>query len=396
MSYNFDQIIDRRNTNSLSADGFRSYLLHATSRRYERPDNDFIRMWVADMDFAVADEILDAVRARLDQKILGYTQWYDDTYYDALSSWSERHYGWRFPKEQLCFSPGIVPALYTLAGLICRPQEKVLIFTPSYAPFAGAARSNELELVFSPLQRGKDGFTIDFDDFATKAADPAVKLCIFCNPHNPTGRVWTKDELSRVAKICHENDVYLISDEIHCDLLRTGLSHTPLAACAPEPTRVVTCTAPSKTFNIAGLQFSNIVIPDEALRRRWNEVRDAELNPLSLAAATAAYQKGEPWLTELRAYLDGNFAMMDAVLKRELPDATFSIPQATYLGWVDVGAYVGPEDNLAAIGADAGVVLQGGDGGFVHNAQTSMRLNLACPRALAEEGLKRVCHALKR
>lgn len=396
MSYNFDQIIDRCNTNSLSADGFRSYLLRATGAQYERADKDFIRMWVADMDFAVADEILDAVRERLDRKILGYTQSYDSSYYDALASWSERHYRWRFPKEQLCFSPGIVPALYTLAGLICQPQDKVLIFTPSYGPFAGAARFNHLQLVFSPLVREDDGFVIDFDDFAEKAADSSVKLCIFCNPHNPTGRVWTKDELRRVAAICHEYGVYLISDEIHCDLLRTGLTHTPLAACAPDPARIVTCTAPSKTFNIAGLQFSNIIIPDEDLRSRWNEVQESELNPLSLAAATAAYQKGEAWLTELRAYLDGNFAMMDALLKRELRAAKFSIPQATYLGWVDVGAYVTPTDNLAAIGAQAGVVLQGGDSGFVANAETSMRLNLACPRAVAEEGLMRVCHALNR
>lgn len=395
MQYNFDQIVDRRHTNSLSADGFRDFLFSNTGRRFDRPDEDFIRMWVADMDFAVPDVILDAVRARLDRQILGYTLMYDTAYYDALTAWGETYYGWSFPREQLCISPGIVPALYDLTGLLCGPGDKVLIFTPSYGPFAGAARRHQLELVCSALVRTPDGFVIDFDDFARKAADPAVKLCIFCNPHNPTGRVWTREELTRVGTICLENGVFLISDEIHCDLLRTGLRHTPLAACFPESDQIVTCTAPSKTFNIAGLMFSNIVIPDRALRARWHVGREAEVNPLSLAAAEAAYAGAGEWLRQLRAYLDGNFAMMERMLSESLPKARFSIPQATYLAWVDVGAYVGPDENLTARFAEAGVVLEGGDRTFVGSAETSIRLNLACPRAVAEEGLRRICRALR-
>lgn len=395
MQYNFDQIIDRRRTNSLSADGFRDFLFSNTGRRFDRPDGDFIRMWVADMDFAVPDVILDAVRARLDRQILGYTLMYDSAYYDALTAWSEKHYGWRFAREQLCISPGIVPALYDLTGLLCAPGDKVLILTPSYGPFGGAARRHHLQLVCSALVRTPDGFVIDFDDFARKAADPAVKLCIFCNPHNPTGRVWTREELTRVGEICLENGVYLISDEIHCDLLRTGLRHTPLATCFPESDRIVTCTAPSKTFNIAGLMFSNIVIPDRALRKRWHAGREDEVNPLSLAAAEAAYTGAGEWLTQLRAYLDGNFAMMEQMLAESLPEARFSVPQATYLAWVDVGAYTRPGENLTARFADAGVVLEGGDKTFVGNAETSIRLNLACPRAVAEEGLRRICRALR-
>lgn len=395
MQYNFDQIIDRRRTNSLSADGFRDFLFSNTGRRFDRPDEDFIRMWVADMDFAVPDVILDAVRARLDRQILGYTLMYDTAYYDALTAWSERYYGWSFPREQLCISPGIVPALYDLTGLLCAPGDKVLILTPSYGPFGGAARRHKLELVCSALVRTEEGFVIDFDDFARKAADPAVKLCIFCNPHNPTGRVWTREELTRVGEICLENGVYLISDEIHCDLLRTGLRHTPLAACFPGSERIVTCTAPSKTFNIAGLMFSNIVIPDRALRARWHVGREAEVNPLSLAAVEAAYTGAGEWLTQLRAYLDGNFAMMQRQLSASLPAARFSVPQATYLAWVDVGAYIEPGENLTARFAEAGVVLEGGDRTFVGNAEASIRLNLACPRALAEEGLRRICRALR-
>ena len=328
MQYDFDQIIERRRSNSLSADGFRDFLFSNTGRRYDREDEDFIRMWVADMDFAVPDVILDAVRARLDRQILGYTLMYDSAYIDALTTWSETHYGWRFAREQLCISPGIVPALYDLTGLICRPGEKVLILTPSYGPFAGAVRHHGLELICSELVRTQDGFVIDFDDFARKAADPAVTLCIFCNPHNPTGRVWTREELTRVGELCLENGVYLISDEIHCDLLRSELRHTPLASCFPGCGRIVTCTAPSKTFNIAGLMFSNIIIPDAELRKRWSAGRESEVNPLSLAAAEAAYRSGWEWLTQLRAYLDGNFAMMRDMLAKELPKARFSVPSA--------------------------------------------------------------------
>lgn len=395
MRYNFDQIIDRRHTNSLSIDGFHDFLFSTTGRSFDRPDGDFIRMWVADMDFAVPDVILDAVHARLDRQILGYTLMYDTAYYDALSAWSQKHYGWYFAREQLCISPGIVAALFDLTGLICGPGDKVLIFTPSYGPFARAARHHGLELVCSGLVRTQGGFIIDFDDFAHKAADPAVKLCIFCNPHNPTGRVWTREELTRVGEICLNNNVYLISDEIHCDLLRVGLHHTPMAACFPGCDRIITCTAPSKTFNIAGLMFSNIIIPDAKLRARWRRGREDEVNPLSLAAAEAAYRCGEEWLMQLRAYLDGNFALMQQMFAQQLPEARFSVPEATYLAWADVGAYTAPGENLTARFAEAGVVLESGNKTFVGSAESSIRLNLACPRAVAGEGLVRICRALR-
>lgn len=395
MQYNFDQIIDRSHTNSLNADGAGAYLRSATGQSFPYADEDFIRMWVADMDFATPDVVLDAVRARLDRQILGYTHLYDSTYFDAFSGWCARRYDWRFAREQLCMSPGIVPALNILTGLICKSGDRVLILTPSYGPFAGAARKHGLELVFSPLVRTNTGFVIDFDDFARKAADPAVKLCIFCNPHNPTGRVWSRDELMRVGELCLANGVFLISDEIHCDLLRSGLRHTPMAACFPGETQIVTCMAPSKTFNLAGLLFSNIIIPDEALRKRFLDACPQEINPLSLAAAEAAYRAGEPWLTQLQSYLDGNFAMMQQIFAEQLPLARFTVPQATYLAWADVSAYTDPSVNLTALFAAAGVVLQGGNQSFVANASGCIRLNLACPRAVAREGLLRICRALR-
>ena len=266
MSWNFDRIIDRRNTQCLSIEACRG--------RMDIPysDEEIVRMWVADMDFAAPDCVLQALHARVDHGIFGYTEMFGDALPHAFAAWCERMYGWRFPQEQLCTSHGIVPALFDLIRLRCKPGEKALFFTPSYGPFRRAAVDTGHEYVCSDLIRGEDGvFRIDFDDFAAKAADPAVTVCILCNPHNPTGRIWTDDELRRIGEICLENGLLILSDEIHCDLLRSGRTHTPLAKLFPDSERIVTCMAPSKTFNIAGLQFSTIVIPDPELRAAWKK-----------------------------------------------------------------------------------------------------------------------------
>ena len=256
------------------------------------------------------------------------------------------------------------------------------IMTPTYEPFWGAAQFNHLACVCSDLLE-KDGYyTIDFDDFERKAADPAVKVCLFCNPHNPSGRVWSQDELRRVGDICLRNGLWLISDEIHCDLLRTGLRHTPLASLFPDSGHIITCMAPSKTFNIAGLHFSNIIIPDEALRKKWMINHDGNENPLSMAAALAAYRDGYDWMMALRGYLDGNLVYLKEFLSENLPKAVYRVPEATYLAWVDLGAYVAPGTDLVKFFASkAGVLLEAGDS-FIRNAGTFVRLNIACPRSM--------------
>ena len=390
MSWNFDRIIDRRNTQCLSIEACRG--------RMDIPysDEEIVRMWVADMDFAAPDCVLQALHARVDHGIFGYTEMFGDALPHAFAAWCERMYGWRFPQEQLCTSHGNVPALFDLIRLRCKPGEKALFFTPSYGPFRRAAVDTGHEYVCSDLIRGEDGvFRIDFDDFAAKAADPAVTVCILCNPHNPTGRIWTDDELRRIGEICLENGLLILSDEIHCDLLRSGRTHTPLAKLFPDSERIVTCMAPSKTFNIAGLQFSTIVIPDPELRAAWKKTHTEGENPFSLTAAQAAYSDGGyAWLMALREYIDGNFAFTADYFAAHAPKVRFQIPESTYLAWVDVSAYTGPQTELRRLFAErAGVIVNDGSM-FVRNAEGFLRLNLACPRAIVEKGLSRICRVL--
>ena len=312
--YNFDEIIDRQNTNALKTDGFRGYIFHAGPEKvFPYKDDEFIHMWVADMDLAVAPEIVDAMRQRLDRRIFGYTGVYTHDYYNSFSKWCKDHYDWSFPEEELCFRPGIIPALYQFAETLCTKDEKVLMNTPAYGYFLHAAEYAGVEALLSPLKKNADGtFEMDFEDFEKKCADPACKLVFWCNPQNPTGRMWTEEELRRVAEIVEKYNLWIISDEIHCDLIRCGKKHIPMAKIMTDYPKLITCMAPSKTFNIAGLAFSNIIIRDPALRARFQE-RDklfGMVNPLSLTAAKAAYDKGGAWLEELKQYLDGNFAFV--------------------------------------------------------------------------------------
>lgn len=379
-SYNFDEIIDRTGTNAMNTDGFRQYIFNATSEMtFPFKDEEMIRMWIADMDFATPPEILDAVKQRLDRRIMGYSQIFDPAYYEAVANWMKRYYNWSFPKEHLETSNGIIPALYELVEYICQPDEKVLILTPSYGFFKSAADHNRLELVCSDMINEQGQYTIDFKDFEAKARDEKVRVCIFCNPHNPSGRIWSTEELELVGEICLSNDVWIISDEIHCDLLRTGKTHTPLAKLFPATDRIITCMSPSKTFNMAGLMFSNVIIPNKGLRDIWQARHYGFKNPLSIAATQAAYEHGDAWLRQLKLYLDGNFAYVDEYVKQHLPLAVFHIPDATYLAWIDITPYAPKDVSLPLFFAEqAGVLLEDG-GMFVANGEGYIRLNLACP-----------------
>ena len=394
MKYNFDEIIDRRRTNSLNCEGFRQYMFSSEPGiKLPYPDEEMIRMWVADMDFATPPEIVKAIEERLTKKIFGYTKVFDPEYYEIFSAWSNKNYDWSFPKEQLFSSPGVIPALYELVEFICHPGDKVLILTPSYAYFKYATEHNHLELVCSDLIYTNGDFEMDFADLEEKAGDEKVKLCIFCNPHNPTGRIWTEEELRRFGKICLDNDLWIVSDEIHCDLLRSGKNHLPLAKFFPESEKIVTCMAPSKTFNMAGLHFSNIIIPSAELREIWNKRHLSFDNPLSIAAAKGAYSSCEEWLRQLRVYLDDNFSFVKSFLETKMPKTRFRIPEATYLAWIDVSAYLPEEKNLPRYFAqEAGVLLEGSDM-FVQNGDGFIRLNLAIPRSLLKEGLERIAKA---
>ncbi len=395
MKYDFDKIINRQHTNAMSVSGYRDYLF-ANNPNIDLPfaDDEFISMWIADMEFAVAPEILDAIKRRLDQQILGYSQIFENDYAQAFLNWTQSRYDWSFDSNHLVNSHGIVPALFELIKLLCKSDEKVLIMTPSYGFFKHAADGNNIELVASDLLCEAGYYTMDFSDLEQKAKDKKVTLCLFCNPHNPTGRVWDEQELKQFAHICLNNNITIVSDEIHCDLLRKGQTFTPLAKLFPTE-NIITCMAPSKTFNLAGLMFANLIIPDDALRQKWLDNNFPIINPLSLAGAQAAYSEGQNWLNALIDYLDDNFKILDQFLRENLPDAIYQKSESTYLAWVNLSAYFDNDNNLTEFFAQkAAVLLEGGDM-FVANADGYIRLNLACPRSRLKDGLKRIANVIK-
>ena len=398
MRYDFDEIIDRRNTNSENVEGFRSYMFSdEPDIELPVPDDELIRMWVADMEFAVAPEICESLQERIGKRIFGYTSVFDSRYYDAFSGWCRKRYGWDFPKEELVFSPGVIPALYELVELLTEPDEKVLFMAPSYGFFKHACRYSGRQFVCSDLINDGGHFRVDLDDFAAKAADPAVKLVIWCNPHNPTGRVWTESEAREVAGIIEKNGLWVISDEIHCDLTRKGQQHIPMGKIMPDYSRLVTCMAASKTFNLAGMLFSNIIIRDAGLRRKFvraNKLGES-VNPLSLAAYQAAYEKGGEWLDQLQDYLDANFEFAVEYIRENIPGAVCEASQATYLLWVDMnGCGIDTSELSKFFAKSAGLLVESGNRLFVSNAAGFVRVNLAMPRALAVEGLERMAAAV--
>ncbi len=399
--YHFDEIIDRQGTNALNTDGFRGYIFHAgPEKQFPYKDEEFVRMWVADMEFSVAPEILEALHERVDRRIFGYTTMSDDSYFQAFQNWCRTQYGWEPEKNELCITTGIVPSLYQLIEILCAPDEKVLFTTPSYGPFLQAAQYSNAGALTSPLRKDSDSrFHVDFEQFESQCADPKCKAVIWCNPHNPTGRVWTTDELQRVAAIVQKYNLWIISDEIHCDLTRKTSRFTPMAMILPEYPKLITCMAPTKTFNLAGLAFSNTLIRDRETRERFR-ARDKSfglINPLSLTAARCAYEKGGRWHNELRDYLDENFSFVKQFIDEQIPGAVMNISEATYLAWVDLNRVLPDVEDLPDFFAnEAGVLLEGGDRLFVENAKGFIRLNLAMPRSIIQTGLERMRDAIQK
>tara|TARA_B100002049_G_scaffold220894_1_gene189719 strand:- start:182 stop:1372 length:1191 start_codon:yes stop_codon:yes gene_type:complete len=392
MQYDFDQHIDRSNTNALAEEGFNEYLFGETN--ISAQSQVLLPLWVADMQFATALPIIEAMQDRLTHPIFGYTANFNDRLYDSFNQWASRRYGWSIEREQMQVSLGVIPALYSLVDLFCRDGGKVLTLTPAYGFFLKAAQHHGRDLITSPLIRRDGRMVIDFDDFTRKAADPKVRLFFLCHPHNPTGRRWTDSELRQLVEICTAHDICVVSDEIHCDLLRSGLTHTPLAKLFPDHRNIVTCMAPSKTFNLAGLMTAIVVITDPFVRAAWRERHFPFANPLGLAAATAAYGHGEEWLEQLLPYLDSNFATLQEMLAERLPSAHFDIPEASYLAWVDLSAYFEADMNLTRYFLKhAGVIAEGGEM-FVDNAKGMLRLNVACPKDRLVAAISRISDAV--
>lgn len=378
MKYDFDKTIDRRATNSYKWDS--------------APDG-VLPMWVADMDFRTAPAIIDALQKRVAHGIFGYTR-VPDAYYDAVTSWFSRRHGWDIDREWIIYTSGVVPAVSAVIKALTVPGDKVIVQTPVYNCFFSSIRNNGCEIVSNPLRRTADTYEMDFDALERCAADPRAKVMLLCNPHNPAGRVWTPDELTRLGNICLRNGVTVVADEIHCELVCQGFKYTPFASLSDAFLhRSVTCVSPSKAFNIAGLQIANIVAFDNDLRSRIdkainiNEVCD--VNPFGVAATIAAYNEGEEWLNQLVDYLHGNYEAMAEFCRRELPEFPITRLEGTYLVWMDCSSLGMPSDALEhALLDDARLWL---NAGTMYGAEGEgyMRWNIACPRSVMLDGLNR-------
>lgn len=384
---NFDKIIQRRNTNCIKYD-------FAPERGYPEGIQPF---WVADMDFQVPAQVIDELVRRSAHGIFGYTAPKQD-YYDTLSSWFQRHHGWQVSGDEVVITPGVVFALSAAIRAFTSPGDGIIIQQPVYYPFAQVIRENDRRLVNNPLLYRDGSYHIDFEDFERKAAEENVKLFILCSPHNPVGRVWHREELLRLAEICLAHDVMIVSDEIHHEFIRPAFKHTVLASLSEEIAQhTITCTAPSKTFNLAGLQVSNIFIKSTALRRRFrqavNAVGYSQPNTLGMFACQAAYTYGEPWLEQLKSYLEANYQRTKEFLQRELPQVYLVEAEGTYLIWLDFRAYNLTDEQLddiiinkANLWLDSGHIFGEGGSGF-------QRINIACPWATLEKGLKSLANA---
>lgn len=350
-------------------------------------------MWVADMDFEVAPAIRQAVERRAAHPVYGYT-FTDDSYYDAVINWFDRRHQWHIDRSWILHTPGVVAAMSCAIKALTLPGQQVVILTPVYNCFFSSIRNNGCEIVSNPLRRTADTYEMDFDALERCAADPRAKVMLLCNPHNPAGRVWTPDELTRLGNICLRNGVTVVSDEIHCELVYQGFKYTPFASLSDAFLhRSVTCVSPSKAFNIAGLQIANIVAFDNDLRSRIdkainiNEVCD--VNPFGVAATIAAYNEGEEWLNQLVDYLHGNYEAMAEFCRRELPEFPITRLEGTYLVWMDCSSLGMSSDALEhALLDDARLWL---NAGTMYGAEGEgyMRWNIACPRSVMLDGLNR-------
>lgn len=378
MKYDFDKTIDRRATNSY---------------KWDSAPEGVLPMWVADMDFRTAPAIIDALQKRVAHGIFGYTR-VPDAYYDAVTSWFSRRHGWDIDREWIIYTSGVVPAVSAVIKALTVPGDKVIVQTPVYNCFFSSIRNNGCEIVSNPLRRTADTYEMDFDALERCAADPRAKVMLLCNPHNPAGRVWTPDELTRLGNICLRNGVTVVADEIHCELVYQGFKYTPFASLSDAFLhRSVTCVSPSKAFNIAGLQIANIVAFDNDLRSRIdkainiNEVCD--VNPFGVAATIAAYNEGEEWLNQLVDYLHGNYEAMAEFCRCELPEFPITRLEGTYLVWMDCSSLGIPSDALEhALLDDARLWL---NAGTMYGAEGEgyMRWNIAYPRSVMLDGLNR-------
>ena len=390
MKYNFDEVIDRTNYHSVKWDELETI--------FGDIPEDVLPMWVADMEFRSPQPVIEAIKKANEHGIYGYTS-RPLSYYQAIIDWMEKRHNWKIKKDWLAFSPGVVPALSFIIRAFCQPGDKVVVQPPVYYPFFRVIENNGCHVVNNPLKLSNKKYFIDWEDLERKVDDPRVKLLILCSPHNPVGRVWQKEELIILGEICLKHHIIVVSDEIHADILFKGYKHTPFASISPAfAHNSITCTAPSKTFNLAGLQTSSIIIPNKKYYKIYENILDSlalnENNVFGLVALEAAYRDGEEWLEQLLSYLNENLKFLMKYFKEKIPKIKVIKPEGTYLVWLDcrqLGLSAQDLNNFmikkARVALDDGCWFGLGGEGF-------MRINIASPRSFLEEGLKRIEEAV--
>ena len=385
MKYDFDTIVDRYNTGSVKYD---------TAERSGMPA-DVMPMWVADMDFRAPDEIVSRMRQLCDFGVYGYTM-VTDSYFDAVRNWFSSRFDWEVERKWLVTTPGVVFALSAAVKAFTEPGEGVLIQRPVYYPFTEVVENNGRVVVNSSLRYDKGSYAIDYEDLEAKLARDDVKLMLICSPHNPVGRVWTRNELSKVCRLCLKYNVKMVSDEIHADFVFANREHVPLASLSEQVREnCVVCTAPSKSFNLAGLQISNIFIPNRdmrhAFRRELEKTGLFGVNMVGLCACQAAYESGGEWLDQLKEYLEGNIQFLKSFVNEHMPRIKVVDTEGTYLVWMDLQELnlVDQKEfivNKARLWLDTGSMFGDEGRGFE-------RINVACPRTVLEEALNRLKRA---
>ena len=385
MKYDFDKIVPRR---------------HTGSYKWDSIPEDALPLWVADMDFEVAPAIKKALADRVAHGVFGYTQ-IDDSYYEAVVSWYERRHQWSINRRWMLYTSGVVPAISCSIKALTLPGENVLVQTPVYNCFFSSIRNQGCQIVESPLVRKDDSYVIDWDDFEQKCADEKTTVFLLCNPHNPGGRVWTREELAKMGAVCAKHHVFVISDEIHCELVMPGYKFTPFAAVNEENLgNSVTLSSPSKSFNTAGLQIANIICKDDEVRRRIDRVINifevCDVNPFGPVALKAAYNESEEWLDALNEYIWGNYQLLKETFAQQLPKLKVTKLEGTYLAWVDISGLGMSSDQVTKKLLDEGHVFV--SNGTLYGKEAGegfIRINLACPRAALKEGLSRIVKTLR-
>ncbi|MBQ5972955.1 MAG: pyridoxal phosphate-dependent aminotransferase [Oscillospiraceae bacterium] len=377
MRYDFDRVIDRRGTDAV---------------KWQTAENE-LPMWIADMDFDAAPEIKEALRARVERGVFGYSDLTDE-WYGAVTGWWRRRYGFAVDRSWLMFCTGVVPAISSIVRKLTTPAEKVVLTTPVYNIFYNSVLNNGRVVSESRLRYAGGRYTVDFDDLERRLADPQASLMILCNPHNPVGRLWTAEELGRIGELAARYGVTVVSDEIHCDITAPGTRYVPFASVSDVcRDNSVTCVAPTKSFNLAGLQTAAVFCADPRLRHKvWRGLNTDEVgdpNVFAVDAAVAAYEGGAEWLDAVRAYIFENKKRVRSFIETRLPELTVVPSEATYLLWIDAGKLPAAPLFEKYLREQAGLFLSPG-AIFRGGGETFLRMNTACPRAIIEEALQRL------